>query len=299
VNEIIKTSNLTKHYGSITAVNQLSISIPKGSVYGILGPNGSGKTTTLGMLLGVIRPTSGNFSWFGKQLDFSVKKRVGALLETPNFYPYLSGKKNLEIISSIKEVPNADIDGALKRVNLHQRAHTKFKTHSLGMKQRLALASAMIAKPEVMVLDEPTNGLDPQGIAEVRDIIKEIANEGITVVMASHLLDEIEKVCSHVAVLQNGNLLFNGTVNELTGYEGIVEISSQDNTLLKDTLQNHPAIETISDNPDGTITLVLKENTDASEINRFLASKSVYVNHLIFKRNSLESQFLNLIKNQS
>ncbi len=299
VEEIVRINQLTKQYSSITAVNGLNLSIPKGSVYGILGPNGSGKTTTLGMLLGVIRPSSGYFTWFGKTLNFSAKKKVGALLETPNFYPYLSGRKNLEIVSSIKEIEKPDIDGILKHVNLYQRAVSKFKTYSLGMKQRLAIASAMIANPEVMVLDEPTNGLDPEGIAEVRAIIRNIAAQGITVIMASHLLDEIEKVCSHVAVLREGNLLFDGTVDQLTGREGTIEIGAQNIALLKDVLQGHPLVEKISDNTNGTLTLVLRKNTDASEITRFLAEKSIYVNHLVFRKNSLESQFLNLIKNEA
>ncbi|HAD96261.1 MAG TPA: ABC transporter ATP-binding protein [Cryomorphaceae bacterium] len=293
--KVLKTQALTKRYGSLTAVNELELEVPKGSVFGILGPNGSGKTTTLGMVLGVTRPTSGNFEWFGGKPSFEVKQKVGALLETPNFYPYLSAIDNLKIIATIKEVKDPDIEGVLQTVNLAQRASSKFKTYSLGMKQRLAIAAALLSHPEVLVLDEPTNGLDPEGIAEIRSMILDIAKRGITVILASHLLYEIEKVCTHVVVLRKGHLIFQGKVDELTGHDGFIEIKAADMNKLETVLQSMAGIENIR-KKDGLLVLALQQQISPEEINRSLAEKGIYVSHLHFRKNSLEKQFLNLIK---
>lgn len=292
---ILETDQLNKRYGRVHAVNNLSLRIPKGSVFGLLGPNGSGKTTTLGMILGVLHPSSGNFSWFGEPLNFSAKKKIGAILENPNFYPYLSGYANLKLMADIKEVEHARIDEVLKMVNLHERARHKFKTYSLGMKQRLAIAGALLSDPEVMVLDEPTNGLDPQGIAEIRQLIKEIAERKITVILASHLLDEVEKVCTDAAVLRQGQLLFAGGVHELTGHEGMMEVSCSDNSRLFDILTQHPAIKTVQQEGD-LLHAMLNEKLDAAELNRYLMDKGISVNHLVFRKQSLESKFLNLVQ---
>ncbi len=294
--KVLKIQSLSKNFGSINAVRELSLDIPKGSVFGILGPNGSGKTTTLGMVLGVTRPSSGTFKWFDESLSFRTKKRIGALLETPNFYPYLSAEKNLKIVATIKDLKNPKIDEILETVNLHDRSKSNFKTYSLGMKQRLAIASALLSEPEVLVLDEPTNGLDPEGIAEIRSIIRNIAEKGITIILASHLLDEVEKVCSHVAVLRYGDLLFNGTVNEMTGMDGVVEISAEDNEKLKTTLQEFTDVDGITEE-NGKLILTLKGGANATTINQYLAQKGIYANHLVFRKNSLEEQFLELVKN--
>lgn len=293
---VLKIEGLTKRYGSITAVDSLHLDIPKGSVFGILGPNGSGKTTTLGMVLGVIKPAHGKFLWFDEALNFKSKKRIGAILETPNFYPYLSGISNLKLVSEIKELDGSRIDEVLTLVNLKGRAKSKFKTYSLGMKQRLAIASALLNNPEVLVLDEPTNGLDPQGIAEIRALITRIANQGITVILASHLLDEVEKVCTHAAVLRQGNVLFSGKVEELTGHEGVVEISADDNGKLEAALREHPSVETIKEE-ETRLLVMLNEHLKPAELNKYLSDKGIYVDHLVFRKNSLEKQFLNLIKN--
>ncbi|UII23600.1 ABC transporter ATP-binding protein [Fulvivirga ligni] len=199
---VLQIKNLTKRYGRLTAVNKLNLEIQKGCVFGILGPNGSGKTTTLGILLDVINKTDGDFSWFGQPATKEMRKRVGAILETPIFYPYLSAVKNLEIVAAIKGAPVANIEPVLKKVELYERRFDKFRTYSLGMKQRLSIASALLCDPEVMILDEPTNGLDPQGIAEIRRLIKEIAADGKTIILASHLLDEVQKVCTHFCILK-------------------------------------------------------------------------------------------------
>ncbi len=293
--KVLKTQALTKRYGTLTAVNKLDLAVPKGSVFGILGPNGSGKTTTLGMVLGVTRPSAGSFQWFGGNHSFEVKQKVGALLETPNFYPYLSANDNLKIIATIKEIKEPDIKGVLQTVNLIERAKSKFKTYSLGMKQRLAIAAALLSEPEVLVLDEPTNGLDPEGIAEIRAMILEIAQRGITVILASHLLYEIEKVCTHVAVLRKGDLIFQGKVEDLTGHDGFIEVQAPDMDKLRTALQSMDGIESIREK-DGRLVLILNRQILPADLNRKLVQKDVFVSHLIFRKNSLEKQFLNLIK---
>ncbi|MGB0178157.1 MAG: AAA family ATPase, partial [Owenweeksia sp.] len=219
-------------------------------------------------------------------------------LETPNFYPYLSANDNLKIVATIKEIKDPDIEGVLQTVNLSQRATSKFKTYSLGMKQRLAIAAALLSKPEVLVLDEPTNGLDPEGIAEIRAMILEIAQRGITVILASHLLYEIEKVCSHVAVLRKGDLIFQGKVEELTGHDGFIEVQAPDMDKLRNTLQGMEGIESIREK-DGKLVLVLNREILPAQLNQKLAQKGVYVSYLNFRKNSLEKQFLNLIKTNS
>ena len=214
---ILSIKDLNKKFGHIHAVNNLSFNIKKGNVYGILGPNGSGKSTTLGIILNVVNKTSGNFSWFnGKLSTHQALKKVGAIIERPNFYPYMTAVQNLELVCKIKEIPTTKIEEKLKTVNLFHRKDSKFSTYSLGMKQRLAIASALLNDPEILILDEPTNGLDPQGIHEIREIIKNIASQGTTILLASHLLDEVEKVCSHVVVIREGITLYSVTENKMT-----------------------------------------------------------------------------------
>ncbi|HHC81129.1 MAG TPA: ATP-binding cassette domain-containing protein, partial [Flavobacteriia bacterium] len=221
---ILSLKNLDKKFGAVHAVNNLSFDIQKGNVYGILGPNGSGKSTTLGIILNVVNKTSGSFSWFNGAIStHQALKRVGAIIERPNFYPYMTATQNLKLICKIKEVPYDKIDEKLKIVNLYERRHSKFRTYSLGMKQRLAIASALLNDPEILILDEPTNGLDPQGIHEIRKIIREIAGQGTTILLASHLLDEVEKVCTHVVVIRNGIKLYSGRVDEMTASKGLFE----------------------------------------------------------------------------
>jgi ABC-2 type transport system ATP-binding protein len=222
---ILSLKNLSKNFGRIHAVNDLSFEIKKGNVYGILGPNGSGKSTTLGIILNVVNKTSGSFSWFeGNVTVHDALKKVGAIIENPNFYPYMTAEQNLKLICKIKGVSHDNIDEKLKTVNLYERRESKFKTFSLGMKQRLAIASALLNNPEILILDEPTNGLDPQGIHEIRQIIKNISTEGTTILLASHLLDEVEKVCTHVVVLKEGKKLYSGTVDEMTSSHGLFEL---------------------------------------------------------------------------
>ncbi|MEO8713029.1 MAG: ATP-binding cassette domain-containing protein, partial [Parafilimonas sp.] len=234
---ILELNNITKHYKTVTALNNVSFTVPEGSVYGILGPNGSGKTTLLGIILDILKPSAGSFSLMGKPADAEIRKQIGTLLETPNFYHYLSGEKNLRIAAHIKGKGFNEIDNVLQKVNLYQRKQSKFNTYSLGMKQRLAIASCLLGDPKILIFDEPTNGLDPNGIAEIRELIIKLAAEGKTIIMASHLLDEVEKVCTHVAIIKNGDLLTAGSVDEVLVTDEIIEVSANDLKMLENILQ--------------------------------------------------------------
>ncbi len=294
---ILSIKNLHKRYGKIHAVNNVSLEIQKGNVYGILGPNGSGKSTTLGIVLNVVNKTSGEYSWFGGTMKtHDALKKVGAIIERPNFYPYMSAQENLELVCKIKNIDYSKVNEKLEVVGLVDRKDSKFKTFSLGMKQRLAIASALLNDPEILILDEPTNGLDPQGIHQIRDIIRLIASQGTTILLASHLLDEVEKVCSHVLVLRFGQILYSGTVDGMTNQSGFFELQADNNSQLIETLKNHPEVEKISE-IEGKVIVHFKNPLDASFLNRYLAEKGIYLNHLVFKKMSLEQQFLALTKN--
>ncbi len=292
---ILSAKNLNKKYGSVHAVRNLSFEIEKGKVYGILGPNGSGKSTTLGIILNVVNANSGTFSWFdGTTSTHNALKRVGAIIERPNFYPYMSAVQNLKLICKIKEVSFDKIDEKLAAVNLEERKNSKFSTYSLGMKQRLAIASALLNEPEILILDEPTNGLDPQGIHEIRQIIKNIAKNGTTILLASHLLDEVEKVCSHVIVIRKGEKLYDGRVDTMTASNGLIEVKTDgDQEELIRVLKNHHDIAKIS-LEDEMVIAHLESETPASVINRYLIEKDIRVSHLVLRKPSLEEQFLDL-----
>ena len=244
---ILSLRNLNKKFGHVHAVNNLSFDIQKGNVYGILGPNGSGKSTTLGIILNVVNKTSGNFTWFNGELStHQALKKVGAIIERPNFYPYMTAIQNLELICKIKEIPTDKIEEKLKSVNLYERKDSKFRTFSLGMKQRLAIASALLNDPEILILDEPTNGLDPQGIHEIRVIIQNIAQNGTTILLASHLLDEVEKVCTHVVVIRKGIKLYSGRVDEMSVSNGFIDLKvDRDEIGFIEVLEKHPAIQKV------------------------------------------------------
>ena len=295
---ILSIKNLDKKYGAVHAVNNLSFDIKKGTVYGILGPNGSGKSTTLGIILNVVNRTSGEFSWFdGKLSTHEALKKVGAIIERPNFYPYMTATQNLALICKIKGISTEKIDEKLKTVNLFERKDSKFKTFSLGMKQRLAIASALLNDPEILILDEPTNGLDPQGIHEIRQIIKKIAVNGTTILLASHLLDEVEKVCSHVVVIRKGIKLYSGRLDEITASRGLFELKiEQDSHKLIQILENHKDIERVSHDHE-TIIAILKNDISASEINQYIFENGLFLSHLVKRKPSLEQQFLDLTNN--
>lgn len=297
---IISLNKLNKKFGAIHAVNNLSFDIKKGNVYGILGPNGSGKSTTLGIILNVVNKTSGSFSWFDGSLStHQALKRVGAIIERPNFYPYMTAAQNLDLVCKIKEVDRSNIDEKLKIVNLFERRNSKFKTFSLGMKQRLAIASALLNNPEILILDEPTNGLDPQGIHEIRKIIKDIAASGTTILLASHLLDEVEKVCSHVVVIREGVKLYSGRVDELTASHGLFELKVEDDSekIIK-LLSKFEGISSIK-NDESIIIATLSKPVTASEINSYLFQNGVVLSHLVKRKPSLEQQFLSLTNNKN
>ncbi|WP_349663985.1 ATP-binding cassette domain-containing protein [Cellulophaga lytica] len=296
---ILKVQNLTKKYGYLTAVKDLSFTIEKGNVYGILGPNGSGKSTTLGIVLNVVNKTSGDFSWFdGNTNTHQALKKVGAIIERPNFYPYMTAVQNLKLVCKIKEVDESKIEEKLELVGLLDRKNSKFKTYSLGMKQRLAIASALLNDPEILILDEPTNGLDPQGIHQIREIIKVIAAQGTTILLASHLLDEVEKVCSHVVILRKGEKLYSGRVDEMIVSYGFFELKAEDNESLLSFLKLNPNFSNVREE-NGLIIADLKAEMNASELNKELHNNGIILSHLVKRKESLEEQFLELTKNQS
>ena len=292
---ILSIKNLDKKFGRVHAVNNLSFDIQKGNVYGILGPNGSGKSTTLGIILNVVNKTSGEFSWFDGNLStHEALKKVGAIIERPNFYPYMTAIQNLSLICKIKDIATENIEEKLKIVNLFERRNSKFRTYSLGMKQRLAIASALLNNPEILILDEPTNGLDPQGIHEIREIIQKIAKNGTTILLASHLLDEVEKVCSHVVIIREGLKLYSGRVNEMSISYGLFELNTKEpkNKLIS-TLNKNNSIGDIKEEGD-LIIAHLTQQMEASEINTYLFDNGITVSHLVKRKPSLEQQFLDL-----
>lgn len=295
---ILKITNLNKIFNrKLHAVKNVSFEIKKGNVYGILGPNGSGKSTTLGIVLNVVNKTSGEFEWFEGKLDtHHALKKVGAIIERPNFYPYMTAKENLELVCKIKETPFSKVEEKLELVGLLERKNDKFRTFSLGMKQRLAIASALLNDPEILILDEPTNGLDPQGIRQIRDIIRIIASQGTTILLASHLLDEVEKVCSHVVVLQKGVMLYQGSVHNMIENNSFFELKSNNSQQLKLVLQNHPSVEKIVDEEEKVL-VFLKQDIAAQELNSYLFENKIVLEHLVKRKNSLEEQFLELTKN--
>ena len=294
---ILTISNLTKKFGYLTAVKDLSFTINKGNVYGILGPNGSGKSTTLGVVLNVVNRTSGEFHWFdGSVTTHDALKRVGAIIERPNFYPYMSAYNNLKLVCRIKGVSESKINEKLEIVGLLERKDSKFKTYSLGMKQRLAIASALLNDPEILILDEPTNGLDPQGIHQIRSIIKEIASNGTTILLASHLLDEVEKVCTHVVVLRKGEKLYSGRVDEMISSHGFFELKTDKHDALVKLLENDEAIKNVKIEGD-LITAFLNNPMEASDFNKQMFDNGITLSHLVKRKESLEEQFLQLTDN--
>ncbi|MBQ0151599.1 MAG: ATP-binding cassette domain-containing protein [Chryseobacterium sp.] len=296
--KILSVKNLTKKFKRVV-VNNISFDVEKGNVYGLLGPNGSGKSTTFGMLLSTINPTSGDWYWFGKKgTNSDTLKRIGAIIEQPNFYPYLSAETNLKIVAEIKGAPHSRIDEVPTTVGLVSRKKDTFKSYSLGMKQRLSIASSLLNNPEVLILDEPTNGLDPEGIIQIREIISAIAKQGITIIIASHLLDEIEKICSHVIVLKEGNAIYSGPVDEISQNNGFFELKADNNNALLSALEELNWFTSVKADND-IIKAQIRDDASisASALNQKLAEKGIFLSHLAKKKLSLETQFLDLVKN--
>jgi ABC-2 type transport system ATP-binding protein len=291
---ILTIENLSKNYGKIQALQQVSFTVPKGTVYGILGPNGSGKTTMLGIVTDVLKSSGGGFKLFDEMPNESHRKRMGTLLETPNFYHYLSAVQNLKIAAKIKQRGENDIDRVIEVVGLTQRKNSPFSSYSLGMKQRLAIGSALLGNPEVLVLDEPTNGLDPVGIAEIRTLIMSLANQGKTIIMASHMLDEVEKVCTHVAILKYGKLIASGDVNEILVNEDVVELAASNLDSLKNILASFPNTLSLQIK-DKFVQMNLPQGTaNMEDINKFCFERNIVLSHLHLKKKSLETKFLEL-----
>jgi ABC-2 type transport system ATP-binding protein len=294
---ILSIQGLSKSYKYVKAIQNLSLEISEGHAYGILGPNGSGKTTTLSIITGILRQDSGSFRWFGETPEAVQRRLIGPLIETPHFYPYLSLEKNLRIICDIKGLNYSDINRVLHSARLIERKKSRFSAMSLGMKQRLGLAAAMLGDPRVLVLDEPTNGLDPEGIAEVREVVIDQVRQGRTLILASHILSEVEKICSHVAILKKGELLASGPVRELLAEEEIIEVSCHNNRLLKEKLAESKLVRDVVEE-NGLLVLALAEGVSPDRINEFAFSSQLVLHHMFSRKRSLESQFLELVKEE-
>ena len=293
---LLKIENISKYYGSIKAVDKLSITIKKGNTYGLLGPNGSGKSTTLGMILNVVNPSEGSFEWFeGKLNNHQALKKIGAIIERPNFYPYMTAIQNLKLICQIKKCSYDGITEKLELVGLWDRRNSRFSSYSLGMKQRLAIAAALINNPEILILDEPTNGLDPEGIEQIRKLIKLTASKGTTIILASHLLDEIEKTCNKVIVLKNGKKFYEGPTDQITQTHGYFEIGATDLKKLKLFLESIPQIKQLKWN-DPFYHVSLNEALSEEKFSQLLAKETIFITHFVKKQPSLEQEYLTLIQ---
>jgi ABC-2 type transport system ATP-binding protein len=297
VSSVLTLDNIRKSYGKVQALKGVSFSIPEGAVFGILGPNGSGKTTLLGIVLDILKADDGSYAWFNGLPPADARKQLGALLETPNFYHYLNADENLRINAKIKGRGEDDIDRVLGLVGLKERRGSKFSTYSLGMKQRLAIGSALLGRPKVLVLDEPTNGLDPAGIAEIRSLIRSLSSDGTTVIMASHLLDEVERVCTHMAIMLRGKLLVSGDVQSVLQQEDEIEIDAADRPALERVLNANPAIRYRRDETGYVI--AVQNDLSAESINQLVTSQGIWLNHLVLRQKRLESTFMELTGGES
>lgn len=293
---ILSIQNISKSYGPIKALNGVSFDVPEGSVFGVLGPNGSGKTTLLGTILDVLIADGGTYSWLGGMPNNEARMQIGSLLETPNFYHYMSGYNNLEITAAVRQRGKDDRLRVLEQVGLLERKDSKFQTYSLGMKQRLAIGAALLGNPKVLVLDEPTNGLDPAGIAEIRELIRTLNKQGMTIIIASHLLDEVEKVCTHVAILKKGNLLVQGPVGEALRNEDQIEVGANDMAALQAALKELTGILNMKVN-DGTLQLTCDNGITTARVNEYCISKGIVLTHLLMRKKSLETKFMELTNN--
>lgn len=288
---ILSINDVSKSYGKIKALQHLTLDINKGEIFGLLGPNGSGKTTTLGIILGILSSDSGSFDWFDGKYGIHHRKHIGAVLETPNFYSYLNAEQNLAIVAQIKHSTQSNFNEILELIGLKHRATSKFSTYSLGMKQRLAIGATLIGDPDVLIFDEPTNGLDPQGIVEVREVIKRLATTGKTIIMASHMLDEVEKICSHLAILKSGRLLASGTVGTLLNDDLFAEIGAEDNEQLKAFIDNHENMTWLK-TTNGIIECQINKEITAAQLNAICYASGITLTHLVVRKRKLEEEFL-------
>jgi ABC-type multidrug transport system ATPase subunit len=288
---VLEVDGLTKRYGQKTAVQDLSLTVQSGQIFGFLGPNGSGKTTTIGMIFGIIRPTHGDISVFGvSNREALARRRVGGTLEQPNLYPYLTGRDNLAVVAAIKGLSKKCIDPALAAVDLLDSANRVAKSYSLGMKQRLALAAAMLGDPELLIFDEPTNGLDPEGMREIRQLLVSLSRSGRTIFVSTHLLDEVEKVCTHVAILKRGRLQRTGAVKDFTDAKITFRVCADDTQRLYEAVRQYESARNVRTAGDA-VCLDLVDAAPAG-LNRYLAGRGIYVSELSSLRQTLEEAFL-------
>jgi ABC-type multidrug transport system ATPase subunit len=295
--EVLRIENLSKNYGAVKALDNLSLTVNSGEIMGILGPNGSGKTTTLGIILGILKANSGQFTWFENKYENN-RLRIGSILETPNFFPYLNADENLDIIRQIKGLDYREFDDLLELVKLKGRRKSQFRTFSLGMKQRLAIAATLIGDPDVVIFDEPTNGLDPEGIAEVRRTLQDIASRGKTVIMASHILDEVEKICSHVTIIKRGQLMASGNVGSILSTDLTLELASTDMMQLNQFLSSYQGISNIN-KVGAIIECNAKEDINIADLNRAAFTQNISLTHLVARKTRLEEEFLKITGNPS
>ncbi len=295
-NIVLRTIGLSKTFGKLEAVKNLNLELRRGEVFGFLGPNGAGKSTTVGMILGLITPTSGSIELFGVKQDgnrWAALRRIGAIIEEPAFYPYLSGWDNLEVLSrSIGGIPKNKISEVLERVNLSDRAKDQYGHYSMGMKQRLGIASTLLRDPELILLDEPTNGLDPAGTKEIRDLIPKLAHESRAILLCSHLLHEVELICDHVAIIKQGSIIANAPVNELLsqGYQLQIKVEKTDQVIA--LLRSLSWVKSVT--KEGEYLVLDVPQGRGADVNRALAEKGIYLNEMVNRTTSLESVFLQL-----
>lgn len=298
---VLRITGLSKRYGQIEAVKSLNLELLRGEVFGFLGPNGAGKSTTVGMILGLVRPTEGAIELFGRKMvgnTWAQLRRVGAVIESPAFYPYLSGHDNLEALArSIGGVPTARISEVLDRVGLLDRARQQYSQYSMGMKQRLGIASTLLRDPELIILDEPANGLDPAGTKEVRDLIPRLAHESRTVMLCSHLLHEVEQVCQRVAIINKGELVACAPLSELVGDGQVLKVRVENPERAAEVLKGQTWIKSVK--RDGIYLVVEAPRDGGSRVNEVLAEQKIFASELVVSGNSLEKVFLHLTGGES
>jgi len=298
---ILRTTGLTKHFGKLEAVKDLNLELHRGEVFGFLGPNGAGKSTTVGMILGLVAPTAGSIEVFGLELQshrWQILRRIGAIIEEPAFYPYLSGWDNLEALAkALGGIPKNKIPEVLQRVNLLDRAHDRYDHYSMGMKQRLGIASTLLRDPELIILDEPTSGLDPAGTKEVRDLIPQLAHESRAVFLCSHLLHEVELVCDRVAIIDHGLMIASAPLQELLTKGQLIQIKVDDAAQATTVLKSLPWVKSVR--AENGYLIVDAPSNSASQVNKALAEHNIFVSELTSRNASLESVFLQLTGGES
>jgi ABC-2 type transport system ATP-binding protein len=298
VDNLLTVNNLSKNYGHVKALENVSLNIPQGASVGILGPNGSGKTTLLSIILKLVNADSGEYIWFGQIPNTNINHKIGVLLETPNYYPYLTILQNLKIIAMIKQIDQnmeEEIDRVLAITNMLERRNSRFDTLSYGMRQRVAFAAMLLGDPQILILDEPTNGLDPQGIAQVRELIFSEVDRGKTVIMASHILSEVERICTHVGMLRKGNLIAFGKIHDLLKAEDSILISSDNLDNLYDLMLRSGMFKTITKTQEGII-LILESSYSSSDLNEYAFKNGIVLNRFEVLKRTLESQYLEIMQ---